>query len=463
MRMKAVIFLMIMTGGIGRLSSQESMQMLTLEKSMDIALKSNPDLLIAEKEWKKARAGIWEAYSAVLPSVDASANFQHAWDIQTSRIPNFLKPMLGPLAPLIPDLPPMDDYVELSFGMENTVSYGAMLTQPLFLGGAGIAGIKMAHAGARAAEQNLNTRRQNLIYQVADAFYACLLMQELVQVQTDALKQAEKNLDIVRKRYDVGSASGFDKMRAEVEVANLKPELIGARNNHHVALTGLKMILGLSETDRIGLDGELSFEYDEYGLTGLQELQNLAVLNRPEIHALRSQKQITLNGVRLARSQFMPKLFFSTDYSFLDMRNDYKFKQEHFSKGFTSALSLQIPVFHGMKNCKQLQKATLDHKIMQDTEKQVVDGIKAEVENAYHKFEETKEKFQAARESIDMATEAMRLANLTYEEGASTQLDVLSSQLALTRARMNYASALYEYQMARYRIRKVTGALNGLL
>ena len=64
---------------------------------------------------------------------------------------------------------------------------------------------------------------------------------------------------------------------------------------------------------------------------------------------------------------------------------------------------------------------------------------------------------------ISMAEEALRLANLTYEEGASTQLDVLTSHLALTRARLNHVSALYEFQMARYNLRRVTGILKGVL
>ena len=168
-------------------------------------------------------------------------------------------------------------------------------------------------------------------------------------------------------------------------------------------------------------------------------------------------------GVTLARSEFLPKLFFSTDYSYLAMRNDYKFTSDDFSKGFTSALSLQIPLFHGFKTCKEYQKARLDYKIALDTEKLTRDGIATEVEIAYNKFKESSEKYQAAKESISLAEEALRLANLMYEEGVHTQLDVLNSQLALTQSRLNYATALYEYQMARYDLRRVTGLLTSVL
>jgi outer membrane protein len=457
---KVITFCMLFSLNMN-LSAQEGV--LTLEKSIELALSKNPEFQIAQKEWQKSKKAIWEAYSAILPSVDANFNFQHAWNIQTSVVPNFLKPLLLPLAPMIPELQEMPDEIEFSFGLRNTFTYGAMLTQPLFLGGAGIAGIKMAYNGERAAKLNYESKRQNLIYQVSNAFYGCLLAKNLVQVQTEALEQAEKNFENVKKRYEVGSASGFERMRAEVEVANLKPELIAAKNNYQASLTGFRMIIGLESHTAFELQGNLEYVYDEYDGIPLEELQVQALEHRPEIQTLDAQKNLATNGLMLARSQFLPKLFFSTDYSFLAMRGDTKFTQDDFSKGFTSALSLQIPIFHGFKNCKQYQSAVLDYKITQDLEKQILDGIRAEIEIAYNDFHEASQKYHAALESIELAEESLRLANLTYEEGASTQLDVLSSQLAFTRSKLNYASALYDYQMARYRIRKVTGMLNSIL
>jgi len=100
---------------------------------------------------------------------------------------------------------------------------------------------------------------------------------------------------------------------------------------------------------------------------------------------------------------------------------------------------------------------------MEDTEKQVQDGLLAESELAYNNYREANAKYLSASQSVDLATEALRLANMMYEEGANTQLDVLNSQLALTQAKLNYVSSLYEYQMARYNLRKVTGTLTNLL
>ena len=110
---------------------------ITLESGIELALQKNPDFRMAQKSVDKAKSDIWIAYSNIMPQLDASANFQRAWEIQEQTIPNFIKVMLGPLA--TPDMP---DFVSISFGLENTVTYGLRLNQPLFLGFAGIAGIK---------------------------------------------------------------------------------------------------------------------------------------------------------------------------------------------------------------------------------------------------------------------------------------------------------------------------------
>ncbi|OQX96220.1 hypothetical protein B6I21_01570 [candidate division KSB1 bacterium 4572_119] len=222
MKLKNFSWLLLLIAAMPYLIFAEEKKTFTLEESIAFSLKQNPEFKMAEKEVAKAKAGVLEAWSNILPQIDGSLNFSHAWDIQQQTIPNFLKPMLAPLAPYMPELQMMPDYVTMSFGLENTLYYGASLAQPVFLGGAGIAGIQMAGSGRQAAEQNLEEVKQNLIYNTTNAFYGCLLARELVKVQEEAFDQTRANLDNVVKKFNVGSASGFDKMRAEVELANLK-------------------------------------------------------------------------------------------------------------------------------------------------------------------------------------------------------------------------------------------------
>ena len=182
-------------------------------------------------------------------------------------------------------------------------------------------------------------------------------------MQEEALSQAKSNLDNVQKKYDVGSASGFDKMRAEVEMANLQPEVISARNNLQSALTRLRITLGLASGTQIETDGTLFFTAEDFDSLSLIELQQMAIKNRPDIEVMKQQKEISEESITIAFSSFLPKLFFATDYSYLAARNDLKFSGNDFSKGFTSAISLQIPLFEGFRSSHEYQKAKIDMRI----------------------------------------------------------------------------------------------------
>lgn len=456
--MKQIILLIaILTVGAW---AAEDPTVLTLESSVKLAMANNPAYQMKLKEVQKARAGVVESYSNLLPQINANASLQHAWDIQQTTIPNFIKAMVGPFFPGVDQMP---DFVRLSFGLENTMVYGASLTQPLFLGGAGLAGVRIGHSALRAAEQNLESARQMLIYQTASAFYGCLLAEQVAAVREETLMEAEKNLEVVRKKHEAGAASKFDLMRAEVNLANSRPDAISARNSHQNALTMLKMVLALPMDTEIKIDGQLLYADDDFTAYDLDWYQKLAKEQRPEVRALDQSKAIARQGVVIARSSFLPKIFFQTDYSYMGMRNDLKYVQDDFSKGFTSAVAVQMPLFTGFKSATQYQKARLDYRLMLDTEKQAEDGIAAEVEAAYHKVKEAKEKYLSANETVEMAKEAFRLAGMMYEEGANTQLDVFTAQLGLTSARLNYLSSLYEYQMARYALRRATGKLEQIL
>jgi outer membrane protein TolC len=174
---------------------------------------------------------------------------------------------------------------------------------------------------------------------------------------------------------------------------------------------------------------------------------------------MNEQKYISRQGVNIARSEFIPKLFFQTDYSYLAQKNNFNFTQDDFSKGFTSAVSLQIPLFHGLKSVQGYQQAKLDYRIMQDNEKQLNDLIIAEVEAAFNNLHEARQKYESATETVALAEETLRMANLMYEEGANTQLDVTVSRLAVIQAQVNYFSTIYEYQAARYYLHKAIGKI----
>jgi outer membrane protein TolC len=267
----------------------------------------------------------------------------------------------------------------------------------------------------------------------------------------------------VTKKFDVGMASPFDKMRAQVEVATIEPDVIAARNAHQSSLSVLRAVLGLDPATGIDVTGEFRYEPEEYASRSLAELQAMGLQERREKMIMDEQKNVADNAITVSRSGYWPTVIFQTDLSYLAMRDDLRFAPSNFSRGFYSSLTLQLPIFTGFRTVKESEKAELNYRSVLENERQLVNRISAEVEVMYNAFREADEKHRSALQTVELSREALRLATAMYNEGANTQLDVLSTQLALTRADLNYANMIFEYQVARYRLRKAVGRLEGVL
>ncbi|RKY56061.1 MAG: hypothetical protein DRP96_11695, partial [Candidatus Neomarinimicrobiota bacterium] len=270
---------------------------------------------------------------------------------------------------------------------------------------------------------------------------------------------AEENLNQVTKYFDVGKSSRFDVLRAEVQVANMKPMVISARNNLKLAESTLRMVLGLDESDEIRYMEKLEMTYSDLTEKSLDELIELALASRPEIEMLDNQKFIAQKQVSISKAAFLPSVMFGTAYQYQGQRNDFKFTGDDFFKSINSSVSISIPIFNGMKSSAKYQQAKIAVKETEHQAESLINGIKLEVKGAYFTMQEALEKVQTQQKTIEQAREAQRLARLMYAEGSSTQLDVLNADLAVQQAQMNYQQSLLEYNIALSNLKKATNQL----
>src|SRR5205085_3731424 len=81
---------------------------------------------------------------------------------------------------------------------------------------------------------------------VRTGFYRVLLAGEQIKVQESNLELLQQQLKTATERFEAGTVSSFEKLRAEVAVANAKVPLITARNDYRLAIEALRLALGFS-------------------------------------------------------------------------------------------------------------------------------------------------------------------------------------------------------------------------
>jgi len=410
---------------------------LTLEKSIEIALKQNPYYLAAQRKVEGAKAKVTEARSNFFPKISLNAIHTLKEKLFELEMPSF-----------IPGMPPRKVTIDFTKDYQFTINF----TQPLFTSGKLYYTYNQAKYSLELTKEIERQTKQEVIFEVKRAFYGCLLAIEFIKVSKEAVDLAQKHLSNVKNLYEVGMASQFDLLRAEVQLANLKPQLIRAKNNFESALLGLKTILGIDLNASIELNGELKYEPIE---PNLEECLEIALKNRPEIIQINYQEKIGEQILRLAKVYNFPTLSIVGNYNIWG--NELSLDKEKWQDFYNINLVLSIPIFSGFLTSAKIGQSKAFLKEIKLNKKALIEKIKLDVQQAILKIKEAKETLESQEKNVEQAQESVRIAELNYSEGLATSLDVSSAQVALTQAKTNYSQALFDYSVALAQLEKAIG------
>ncbi len=416
--------------------SQEKIT-LTLEDSLQLALSQNPYHLASEEKVEAARHKLREAASSFFPSLNAQGLHTLNEKLFELEMPSF-----------IPGQPPRR--VTLDFTKDYQFSLSFSL--PLFTSGRLVSGFKQAKYGLLSTQETVRQSEQLTVFNTKKAFYGVLLAKKFVKVAEEAVEVAEKHYQRVKNLYEVGMASKFDLLRSEVQVANLKPQLIRARNNLKVAELGLKTILGLDLSQPIEIKGELSYQPIE---PDLEACLAKALRKRPELHQLKYQKQIAGEMVKMIRASNLPSLAVAGTYNF--WADKFNFKEKNWQSYYSVNLVLTVPLFNGFATSARIAQSKAAIRELELNRKGLEETIRFEVRQAILNLKEAKESLLSQEKNVEQAQESLRIAELNYAEGLATTLDVSSAQAALSQAKINYSQALYDYVVSLAQLDKAMG------
>lgn len=400
-------------------------QAITLEEAVNIALKNNLQILLAKEKIKEAEGGVKGAFAAYFPNLSLQGSYTHL-----GEVPSFSIPFVG----------------EFPMGEQDTTSFTLTLTQPLYTGGKLSLSYDLARLNYQRTKYNLRQIQDELIFEVKKSFYSVLLARENVKIAKQALSQAELHLKIVESFYDSGRASRFDLLRAKVEVDNLKPELIKAKNSLNLAREGLANLLSLPSSS-LKVEGELEFEPLILNLD--KAIENAFNL-RSDLKALMAQKDMASTSLRMTEVMNMPTLSLVGNYQYSDEEGSWE-------DSWNAGLVLSFNLFDsGRKKASLQQKASQLNQVELAIE-QLKEAIELEVKKAFWDMQVAEETIFAQEQNIKQAEEALSIAEARYKNGTITQVEVLDAQLALTRARLNYTRALFDHEIAKAALIKAMG------
>jgi outer membrane protein len=469
--------------GAGSAAAAADTVPLTLDGALARALDSSEEVGLARARMEAASARSRSAWSNALPQVNTQLAYTKALRsvFQSAgggfTVPDSLQfdpdpslPLeervrylerrtpgaaLGALGSLFSDLP---------FGNENTWIAGLSLSQPVFAGGrikSSIEAAAYAEDGAAAAYDDASS---DIVLQVRQAYYDAALATSTVEIVQSSVDLARAHLEQVRLRERAGTVSELDVLRADVELENLVPQLVQARNARDVALLNLKRLLNLPADAALDLTTALVPPDETTSPVVSADLPPLDAVQadlrtRASVRAAEAQVAAANEQVDIAKSAYLPSVSLTanlTRQAFpggtfgIPGANDWR---DDWSVGF----AVQWPLFQGLRRTAQVDEAQASRHQAELQLAQLREAVSIEYEQAQGELERAQAQIAAAQRTVDQAQRVYELTEMRFEQGLTTQLEVEDARLSLQQARLNRVQAYHAAHVALARAERALG------
>jgi outer membrane protein TolC len=450
---------------------------LSLGSALEAALTRSEEVRTAEAQVRGANAAARSARSALLPQVNTSMAYtktlRSVFQNAGFEVPDSLKFEPDPTGSVEQRLQYLEDktpnaaitalgsmFSNLPFGRENTWLAAAQVSQPVFAGGAIASGVQLAEHAADAAEAGLVEARSDVVLQVREAYYAAALAGEAEAIVAASVALASEHLARVRLVQESGQASELDVLRAEVEVENLRPQLVQAQNARQLALLNLKRLVNVPAETPVALTTSLTSADpslpapDAVRLPALAEVSAL-LARRASVRAAEEQVAMREEQVDIARAAFLPTVALTGNFQ----RQAFPtgFMPEDWRDDWNVGFAVSWPLFQGFRRGAELDAASAQVRTAELQAVQLREGVRLEYEQASGELERARSQIAAAQRTALQAERVYELTELRYREGLATQLDVSDARLALQQARMNQVTAQHDFYRALARAERALG------
>lgn len=408
-------------------------EVLTLDRSVELALKNNYGVIAAQNTFLAKRGQVYTAWGSILPAISISATGTERW--------------------------PTSVYFDQRTGrlVSNKRNYSGVLSFSANYSGLGMgtyAGIRQSYNDRGASYFSLQNAKSSLVLQVKENYYSVLKAKMLVDVAQDAVKRSEEGLRVAQSRYELGSASMSDVLKARVQVGNDKLDLLTNTNNYKLALANLAFSMGAD----VNQEYEVEEGLPERTITiSYEAALNEAIDKNPEYRKSIYDLHYAEDQKLSAYSAFLPDFSLGVNHSTSAGRLSDLPDMKMANASRTYYASLNFNILNGFNDYARMRAARRNVTTFQENLKNTRNSVALQVRQAFLDLQRSDEAKALASEALAAAQEDANLVKEKYNLGAATILDVLNSEVSLKQAQTSKVQALFDFNLAISRLEKAMG------
>jgi outer membrane protein TolC len=395
---------------------------ITLQEAVQLALKHNHNVRIAQYGVDEKQHVKEAAKSAYFPSIRNDSSFMHLTDTQLIQI---APGSLGVAAGM--PIPPVNSVINQ--GGTNLITSGTQITQPL----TSLLKIKQANeiaeADVKASREKADLTENDVALAVHEVYYRILIAQAHHSATEARIKATEELQNERVEQVKFGSALERESIESRAQTLQSKQELLTT----DLQLTDLKLklndLMGLPLITALDLDPTVA-DFPE--TCSREECVKAATESHPEIREARAEVEKAEAAVRLAKTDiWVPDVEAFARYSH---QENVPFLAHNFG---TFGIHFGYDLFDGGRKRALMHEHQSQLAQAKENLAKLTDEVELAVETALNKLERTQQMRKVSEEIVALRSESSRVLQQELLQGAA-----LKSQAAMATAQEYDAKAL---------------------
>ncbi len=414
---------------------------LTLFQAVERTLCESPKTRSAWFAVRSAAAGVGQAKSAYLPTVEVQAQWNREHD-----------------STKVKDAAALD-----SEYTQNTNVETLQLSWVLYDFGGREATLRNSKQLLLAAQANQNVALQTAFAATAQDYYQAQAAAAKVESTKGIEAAAQKTLDAATARYKTGVAPITDQLQTKTAYAQAVYERASAEGAYKTAIGALAIDMSLPPDTFITMPPlDQSAKPDATFVRGVRDLLDEATEMHPSVLAAKAQWQAALAAVDFARSQGLPKIALQGVVTHAEQPlnpDERGFEEPSKTNSQSIGVVFTMPLFEGFSREYKIRQAKAEADTQEQAVRDAVQQVSTAVWSGVQTLETDTENLKNTEVVQDSARAAFEAAQQRYQSGVGSILELLSSQTTLASAEEQRIEAQLAWRGARLQLAAALGHL----
>ncbi len=460
-RMGAMLFLLLSPGVLVAQEQQPQSIQLDLKTAITIALSENPTIRIADVEIQRKDYSKKESISGLFPTIDFAGSYSRTLEKQTMYMSSGAFDMSAMFTPIYETIGAFHPELQMpatesgsssdsgvtgiKVGTDNTYSLGFSASLPIIAPQLWKS-IQLSSADVEQAVEAARSSRLSLVNQVEKAYYNWLLAQNSYEVLKQSYENAKLNAKNFENKYNQGTASEYDVLRANVRVRNIEPNLLQTENSVRLTKLQLKVLMGMDMAIEITTLDKLG----DYEASMYEETLNIdtSLDQNADLRELDLQTNYLKKAVDVQRMAWTPTLAVTANYNWISMSYGGMFDDFRWSPYSTVGVSLSLPIIKPSRYFK-VQQAKSNVLQLGLQREYLENSLSMQVQMSMDNIQKSIKQIASNKEGVREAEKAYAIMQKSFEIGSATVIELNDADLALTNSRLSYSQAIYDFLAAK--------------